>query len=199
MLPTAAARPQASVLIVCWCALLAGCGRDGGQKTRSASPAPSFSESLKIVGTSDGQALEFGGVRFETPSSSSENPNSISTRNSNLTFTAGGISGTFKGGILTVEGEPYGLIDRGDVVKLSKDGSVSVNGKIREKLILKTSTMNGIRFSHYGNLYKNFHLSSDDGTVVIDGKSYGKLKKGDEFTQEIDGTILVNGEVRPPQ
>jgi hypothetical protein len=162
-------------------------------------PAPSYSEGLNIVGLANGQAIEYGGVRFETPPSSGENPNSISSGNGSISFRAGGISASLKGGVLTVEGDLYGQVNRGDLVKLSEDGTVSVNGQVRKKLTEQTSTISGVRFVHFGNLWNDFHYSSDDGSLVIGGESYGTVKKGDEVRRQLDGMILVNGEVRSPQ
>ena len=188
-------RAIAHLLIVCGCISLAGCGNDDGQNIGSARPTPTYSKSMKHVGATEGYAFEIGGIRFETPSS--DESNSFKTNNGNLTFKSGGVSGTFKAGILTVEGKMYGRIEQGVIVKLAAGGSVTVDGKMRQPLSLSSHTLNGVKFSYYESFHDYHH--SGDGNVVINGKSYGKVNKGDEVKQEADGIILVNGEVRSPQ
>ena len=194
--------------------LILGCGGDNSSSVPNPPSAsmPAFSDDLTINGTETGQSIEFQGVKFETPSSS-DNPNDTNISGNSVTFKWGGVSGQFKSGSLTIEGNWYGNIDRGDIVTLGADGAVRINGQVRNVTSPSDYSSGGIQFSFSGQ-HGNASFSNGegeitdmfgrrcairDGVFLIDGKSFGNVGKGDQVQLSSDGSVSVNGEQRDAQ
>jgi len=207
------ATPKSLSFILVLQTLILGCGGNNSNVPNPPSPSmPAFSDDLTINGTETGQTIEFQGVKFETPPSS-DNPNDTNISGNSVTFKWGGVSGQFKSGSLTIEGSWYGNIDRGDIVTLSADGAVRINGQVRNVTSPSTYSSGGIRFSFSGQ-HGNASFSNGEGeitdmfgrkcvirqgTFFVDGKSFGSIGKGDEVTLSADGSVAVNGETRESQ